>query len=114
MLKASPAETNLIQNPGELMRLRWLLLFAMVAELDGRTSIAGPAFTVRDLGPEEATFISNDGQILGDDYQNSLWLWRDGRRVPLNINGYAHAANRKGSLALRFSIVEGIYETVQP
>src|SRR5882724_5700665 len=80
-----------------------LLQSIMASRLDVVANADPPRFTVTDLGPYEATFVSNDGQILGNDYSGP-WLWRNGARVVLNGNGlnkisFVGAVNRSGHVA---------------
>jgi hypothetical protein len=62
---------------------------------------AALAFSIRDLGPQAGTFISNDGRILGGDtIGSSPWLLKEGRRVPLSLDS-ASCVNRNGYVAGR-------------
>src|SRR6266498_2293991 len=88
--------------------LNWLLVglllqVILASPLDLVANDDPPRFTITDLGPYEATSISNDGQILGNDYSGP-WLWRNGARVALNGNGLkkissVSAVNRSGHVA---------------
>ena len=72
----------------------FLLLFASALNADGGPG--GPQFAVQDLGPLEATLISIDGRVLGNGTgAKSSWLWMNGQRVELNLDG-ASAVNRNG------------------
>jgi hypothetical protein len=80
-----------------------LINCAMLLQLCVETGKAAPQFTVRDLGPGSATFISDSGQILGIDGQNSPWFWNNERLVELGLDGYAVAVNHGGC------VVGGVY-----
>ena len=75
----------------------WLpLLFAHSLLASGGE--ATPQFSIQDLGPIEAGFISNEGKVLGSEGIESHWLWEAGQRVRVNLTG-ASMVNRYGYVA---------------